>query len=365
MTRQVKIRNIFIGGGAPVTVQSMNNIPLTAKDELSAQINKLAAAGCEITRSAVPDMASAEVLQDIVASSPIPVVADIHFDWKLALAAIASGADAVRINPGNIGSRERVKAVAEAAGNAGIPIRVGVNAGSIAKDMRRELLQITDRKLRDEKLVQAMLASAINECKALEDFGFTNIVVSMKASSVPVTVAACRKFAALRDYPQHLGITEAGLPADGIVKSAIGIGALLLDGIGDTVRVSLTGDPVQEVYAAKQILQASGIRSFGIELISCPGCGRTRIDLEKMASAVRNELKRIEESGKSTANIKKVAVMGCAVNGPGEASDADLGLAGGDGCAVIFEKGIVTGKYPQEEALAILLQKLNNNTVSS
>ena len=321
-----------MGGGAPVTIQSMCN---TKTDDVRAtvrQIAELAAAGCEIIRVAVPDMAAAQAIGEIKKYSPIPLVVDIHFDYKLALECVAQGCDAVRINPGNIGSPDRVRAVADACRERGIPIRIGVNGGSMEKPLLEKYGGVTP---------EGLVESAFGHIRLLEDCGFEDICVSLKSSSVPVTMKAYELMAQESDYPLHIGVTETGTPKMGILKSAIGIGGLLALGIGDTMRVSLSADPVEEVYAAKDILKAAGLRKDGPELISCPTCGRTQIDLIALAHEVEERLKTVDKP-------ITVAVMGCVVNGPGEARAADVGIAGGVGEGLLFKKGEIVKKVPQE-----------------
>jgi (E)-4-hydroxy-3-methylbut-2-enyl-diphosphate synthase len=363
-SRQIEVGNVAIGGGAPVSVQSMTTTDTRDVSASLAQINELAQNGCEIIRLAVPDMAAAQALGQITADSPVPVIADIHFDYRLALQAIASGVHGIRINPGNIGDKERIRQVAEAAGDAGISIRVGSNSGSISPKLLKSLRQNQKNDDEESVIADALVQSALEQCQILEDFGFSQIKVSLKASSVPLTVAACRRFAEATDYPLHLGVTEAGTPARGIVKSSVGIGALLLAGIGDTIRVSLTADPVQEVIAGIRILEACGLRSAEPELVSCPTCGRTEINLIELAERVERLINSIKTSGKKIA-LKKIAVMGCVVNGPGEAKDADLGIAGaGKGRVAVFKKASVIGTYSQEEAFDILRQEIDKKIVN-
>lgn len=332
-TRQLNVGGVLIGGNAPIAVQSMTNTHTDDAEATLAQIRKLAAAGCDIIRCAVPDMAAAEGLKTICKESPIPVIADIHFDYKLALAAIAAGVDGLRLNPGNIGSTEKVRAVVEAAKERNIPIRIGVNAGSLPKDLLEKYGHPT---------AEALVEAAWRHIHILEDMDYRNIKVSLKAHDVPLTIAAYRLLASQCDYPLHVGITEAGTVNSGIIKSAVGIGALLAEGIGDTIRVSLTGDPVNEVKVAYDILKAFGLREYGPTLISCPTCGRTRINLEKLALEVERRLADITEP-------ITVAVMGCVVNGPGEAREADVGLAGGIGEGLIFRKGVILRKVPENQ----------------
>ena len=320
MAKEVKIGNIAIGGDNPVAIQSMLSIPSTDISGSVAQAKELENAGCEILRAAIPDMDAVQLIPAIKEAVRIPLVADIHFDYRLALAAVEAGVDKIRINPGNIGSEERTRKVVEACGNAGVAIRVGVNGGSLDK-------------------------------RLLEKYGFTDTVISIKSSNVKTMINACRLVAQRCDYPLHLGVTEAGTEHMGIIKNAIGIGGLLVDGIGSTVRVTLTADPVREVYAAKDILKAAGVRKFGVNIVSCPTCGRTRIDLIKLANSVEEALRGCEKD-------ITVAVMGCAVNGPGEAREADIGVAGGDKCGLIFRKGEILRKVPEGKILAALLDEI-------
>lgn len=331
----------------------MTNTPTSDAGATIAQIKALAAAGCQIARLAVPDEKSVQALPRIIAESPLPTVADIHFDHRLAIASIKAGVHAVRINPGNIGSTERAGLVAEAAGNAGIPIRVGANSGSLPKGLLEA--KMSSGMPREKALAEALVEAAFEQVKILESFSFTNIKVSLKASSVPVTVAAYRRFSELSDYPLHLGVTEAGTVFRGTVKSAVGIGALLLDGIGDTLRVSLSASPVEEVKVAKAILEAAGLRESAPEIVSCPTCGRTAFDLISMAEKVENLVDSMKASG-AKINMKKIAVMGCVVNGPGEASDADIGIAGGGDAnrIVIFKFGKPVATLPEKEAFEAL-----------
>ncbi len=359
-SKQIKVGDIVIGGGAPVSVQSMTATDTRDISTSLAQIKMLAKNGCEIVRLAVPDMVAAKALKAIVDQSPVPVIADIHFDYLLALQSIAAGVHGVRINPGNIGSEDHIRQVAEAAGIAGIPIRVGSNSGSISNKLMEQLRNSGSDN--ETIIAEALVKSALEQCRKLETYGFNQIKVSLKASDVPLTLLACRRFANETDYPLHLGITEAGTPGRGIIKSAVGIGALLLDGIGDTIRVSLTADPVQEVIAGIRILEACGLRSAEPEIVSCPTCGRTEIDLIVLAERVEKLIDSIKASGKRI-KIKKIAVMGCIVNGPGEAKDADLGIAGaGKGRVAVFKKGKIVGTYSQEEAFEILRDEINLNT---
>ena len=333
MTRQIFVGGVPVGGGAPVTIQSMTN---TRTDDVAAtveQIRRLEAAGCQIIRVAVPDMAAAKAVGAIKERISIPLVVDIHFDYKLALACVEAGCDAVRINPGNIGGTDRVKAVAEACKAKRIPIRIGVNGGSLEKPLLAKYGGVTP---------QALVESAFGHIALLEQFDFHDICVSLKSSSVPVTMAAYKLMSEQSDYPLHLGVTETGTVRMGTLKSAIGIGGLLALGIGDTMRVSLSADPVEEVYAARDILKAAGLRKDGPDLVSCPTCGRTRIDLIGLANEVEERLKSVDKP-------ITVAVMGCVVNGPGEASAADVGIAGGIGEGLLFRKGEIVKKVPQEQ----------------
>ena len=333
MSKQISVGGVLIGGGAPVTIQSMTN---TRADDAAAtldQIRKLAAAGCEIIRVAVPDMAAAHAVGKIKEHSPIPVVVDIHFDYKLALEAIAAGADKVRINPGNIGGEDRVKAVAAACRQKNIPIRIGVNGGSLEKPILAKYGHVCP---------EAMVESAFGHIRLLNKFDFDDICVSLKSSSVPITMKAYQLMAQESDYPLHIGVTEAGTVRMGTLKSAVGIGGLLALGVGDTMRVSLSADPIEEVYAARDILKAAGLRREGAELVSCPTCGRTRIDLISLAGEVEERLKSVDKP-------ITVAVMGCVVNGPGEASAADCGIAGGQGEGLLFKKGQIIKKVPQDQ----------------
>lgn len=333
MTRQIHVGGVPIGGGAPVTIQSMTN---TRTDDVEAtvdQILKLEAAGCEIIRCAVPDLAAARSIGAIKERIHIPLVVDIHFDYQLALECVAAGCDKVRINPGNIGGAERVKAVANACKVKGVPIRIGVNGGSLEKPILAKYGGVTP---------EALVESAFGHIALLNRFDFDDICVSLKCSSVRGTVAAYRLMAEKSDYPLHVGVTETGTPRLGILKSAAGIGGLLAMGIGDTIRVSLSAAPIEEVYAARDILKVVGLRREGPELIACPTCGRTRVDLIGMAQEVERRLEGI------TKPIT-VAVMGCTVNGPGEASAADVGIAGGDGVGLLFKRGAIVKKVPQEQ----------------
>lgn len=341
-TRPVRVGNLQIGGGAPVAVQSMNNTDTHDIEATLRQIDQLAEAGCEMTRLAITDRKAAEAFGRIRSRSVLPLVADIHFDYRLALAAIEAGADKVRINPGNIGSEDKVEAIALAAKTKNIPIRIGVNSGSLSQRQIDAHGGVNAR---------AMVASVMEYVALLEKFNFYDLVLSIKASDPALTIEAYRLLSAMTDYPLHIGVTEAGTMREGVVRSAVGIGALLAEGIGDTLRVSLTADPVEEIRAGWSILKALGLRRRGPELISCPGCGRTAVDLQPVAEAVERELEKIKLP-------IRVAVMGCAVNGPGEARHADIGLAGGKGEFFIFSRGRIVRKVKQHEAVAALMQEI-------
>ena len=342
MTRQIIVGGVPIGGGAPVAIQSMLNTKTTDVEGSLAQIRALKTAGCQIARLAVPNMEAAKTFADICAESPLPLVADIHFDYKLAIAAAEGGASKIRINPGNIGGEDRVQAVVDVCKDKKIPIRIGVNGGSLDKKLLEKYGHPT---------AEALVESAFQHLELLEKYGFYDTCVSMKSSTVPTMVAAARLFRSKCDYPIHIGVTETGPVRMGLMKSAMGIGALLLDGIGDTIRVSLTDDPVEEIYAAKDILKAAGLRKEGVNIISCPTCGRTQIDLIGLVNKVDEALKNCEKP-------ITVAVMGCIVNGPGEAREADIGVAGGDGCGMLFEKGQQIEKLPYDELLPALLKRI-------
>lgn len=341
-TRKIRVGEVFIGGGAPVTVQSMTNTDTRNVAATVEQIHRLEEAGCDIIRVAVPDNEAAEAVKAIKKSIRIPLVTDIHFDYRLALACIANGADKIRLNPGNIGGMDRVRRVAEAARERGIPIRIGVNSGSLEKHILAKYGAVTP---------EGMVESALDHARMLEEFGFEDIAFSLKASGVPMTIAAYRLMSQKTDYPLHIGVTEAGTLFAGTVKSAAGIGCLLSEGIGDTLRVSLTGDPAEEVRVGVEILKALGLRKSGVEFISCPTCGRTQIDLIKVANEVEQRLAGCEK------NIR-VAVMGCAVNGPGEAREADIGIAGGNGEALLIRKGEIIRKIPQDRIVEELLDEI-------
>ncbi len=354
-TRRIEIGEVPVGGGAPVSIQSMANTDTRDVAASLRQAESLAAAGCQILRFAVPDIAAAEALSSIVSASPLPVVADIHFDHRLALASIRSGVHAIRINPGNIGGPEKVKALAEAAGEAGIPIRVGSNSGSLPKGLLEA--KLSSGLSKEDAMAEALVAAALEQAALLESFGFSKIKVSLKASSVVATVAACRLFPERSDYPLHIGVTEAGTAWRGAVKSAVGIGTLLMEGIGDTLRVSLTADPVEEVKAAVAILEAAGLRKSEPEIVSCPTCGRTEVDLIALAAKVEELVDSLKASG-LRVKLSKIAVMGCAVNGPGEASDADLGIAGGKGKFILFKFGKQIACLPESEAFEALAREI-------
>ena len=342
MTKRLMVGDVAVGGGAAVSIQSMCNTPTQDVESTVGQILRLEAAGCEIIRVAVPDADAARAVGECKRRIHIPLVCDIHFDYKLALLCAQQGADKIRINPGNIGSQDRVRAVADACRERGIPIRIGVNGGSLEKELLAKYGGVTP---------EALVESALGHVRLLNDCNFDDICISVKCSGVPVNMAAYRLLREKTDYPLHLGVTEAGTPTMGVLKSAMGIGGLLCLGIGDTVRVSLTADPVEEVRAAKQILSAAGVRRFGPNLISCPTCGRTQYNMIPIAREVERRLEGCDK------NIT-VAVMGCVVNGPGEAREADIGIAGGDGWGMIFEKGVQVEKLPYDELLPALLKRI-------
>lgn len=342
MTRNVNVGGVKIGGGNPLSIQSMCNTDTRDIKATVEQIKLLEDAGCEIIRVAIPDMEAAQAIAEIKKQIRIPLVSDIHFDYRLALECIKNGIDKVRINPGNIGDRDRVKLVADAAKANGIPIRIGVNGGSLEKDLVAKYGGATS---------DALVESAMGHIEILDSVNFSDMVVSIKVSNVPVMLDAYRKFSEKCDIPLHIGVTESGTEYMGTVKSSIGIGTLLSEGIGDTMRVSLTADPVKEIYLAKDILRVIEIRNDGVEFVSCPTCGRTQIDLIKIANEVESNLKNINKK-------IKVAVMGCAVNGPGEARDADLGIAGGKGECLIFKKGTPLRKVPENMAVSELMKEI-------
>lgn len=342
-TRQIHIGPVAIGGGAPISVQSMTNTKTTDTEATLAHIRALAAAGCDIVRLAVPDMDAARNLKNILPKSPVPLVADIHFDYHLALEAIRQGIHGLRLNPGNIGGEENVRKVVEAAKAAGIPIRIGVNAGSLDKKLLEKYGGVT---------AEALVESALQHVRILEAQGFYDMKISLKAHDVPLTLAAYRLMSEKVEYPLHLGITEAGTAKTGVIKSAVGIGALLAEGIGDTISISLTGDPVVEVRVANEILKSLGLKEYGPTLVACPTCGRTSIDLPAIAAEVEKKLAGITEP-------IEVAVMGCVVNGPGEARGADVGIAGGKGEGLVFRKGEIIRKVPESELVPELFKEID------
>ena len=344
MCKQVTVGGIRIGSDAPVSVQSMGNVPSTDVAGTVAQAVQLSEAGCDILRIAIPDQNAVRLIDAIKTAVDIPLVADIHFDYRLAVESVAAGVDKIRINPGNIGDESRVKAVADTCRTAGIPIRIGVNSGSLEKEILHKY---------GHPCAEAMRDSALYHASLLEKYDFEDIVLSIKSSRVDTMVAAYRLTAAACDYPLHLGVTEAGTQRMGLIKSAAGIGSLLLDGIGDTIRVSLTADPVREVEAGIDILKSLGMRQGEPTLVSCPTCGRTRVDLIGMANEVERHLRRIHKP-------VTVAVMGCIVNGPGEAREADIGIAGGDGKVAIFKKGQVIRTVDEADAVAVLIEELES-----
>ena len=339
---KVKVGNIYIGSDAPVTIQSMLNTPAEDIEASVLQAKRLEEAGCEIIRAAVPDREAVKLIYALKNAVNVPIVADIHFDYKIALDCVAAGVDKIRINPGNIGSDDRVKAVADACKAAGVPIRIGVNSGSLEKSILEKYGHPT---------AEALCESALYHASLLEKFDFNDIVLSMKSSTVATTVKAYKLASTKTDYPLHLGVTETGTEYGGIIKSSAGIGSLLLHGIGDTIRISLTADPVREVIAAKELLRSVGLRNDGVEFVSCPTCGRTKIDLISLANKVQESLSGVNKH-------IKVAVMGCIVNGPGEAKEADIGIAGGDGCALIFKKGEILRKVPEDMIIEELLKEI-------
>ena len=341
---QVKVGNVLVGNGADITIQSMLN---TRADDIKSSVEqavRLEQAGCQIIRAAIPDMDAVRLIPAIKDAVSIPLVADIHFDYKLALESVAAGIDKIRINPGNIGDDSRVKMVADACRKKNIPIRIGVNSGSLEKEILKK---------HGHPTAQALCDSALYHASLLEKFDFTDIVLSMKSSDVPTMVKAYEIADASCDYPLHLGVTEAGTTRMGIIKSAAGIGSLLLHGIGDTIRISLTADPVDEIYAAKDLLKAIGVRKDGVTFVSCPTCGRTKIDLIGLANEAQERLKDCDK------NIK-VAIMGCVVNGPGEAREADIGIAGGDKEGLVFKKGEILYKVPEDKLIDALIDEINN-----
>lgn len=349
-SRQISVGDVKIGGGAPVSVQSMTITDTRDIASTVSQIKRLEKAGCDIVRVAVPDMDAARALGAIREETGIPLVSDIHFDYRLALESIRQGVEGMRINPGNIGARYRIKAVVDACREKGIPIRIGVNSGSLEKDILKKHKHPT---------AEALVESAMRHVQILEDLDFLDIKISVKSTDVRKMIAAYRMLADKTEYPLHLGVTEAGTPGMGTVKSAIGIGALLAEGIGDTIRVSLTGDPVEEIVVGMNILRSLGIRNNGIELISCPGCGRLEIDLEKLVSEV--------EQGVSGFNLKrpvKVAILGCVVNGPGEASEADIGIAGGRGKGMLYRDGKLIKSFREADLVGELVKEIERSYVN-
>ena len=343
-TKVVNIGGVKIGGGNPVAIQSMTNTKTSDINATIEQIYNLEKAGCDIIRCAVPDMEAAKALKEIKKAIHIPLVADIHFDYKLAIAAIENGADKIRINPGNIGDKDKVRAVASAAKERNIPIRVGVNSGSLEKEIIKEYGGVT---------ADGLVKSALLQVKAVEDMGYDNLVISIKSSDVLMCIKAHEIIAKQTDYPLHVGITESGTMLSGNIKSAIGLGNILCQGIGDTIRVSLTEDPVQEVVSAKLILRTLGLRKGGVTVVSCPTCGRTQINLIKLANEVEQMVQNI-----IIDKELKVAVMGCAVNGPGEAKEADLGIAGGKGEGLLIRKGEIIKKVPEDKLLDVLKEEI-------
>lgn len=344
MTKEVKIGNVAIGAGNPIAIQSMTNTKTEDVAGTVQQIQALEKAGCEIIRCAVPTMEAAKALKEIKEQIQIPLVADIHFDYRLAIASVENGADKIRINPGNIGDRGRIQAVVDCCKEKGIPIRIGVNSGSLEKELVKKYNGVT---------AEGLVESALDKVAVLENMGYDNLVVSIKSSDVLMCIRAHEKIAEQCPYPLHVGITESGTVYSGSIKSAIGLGNILYQGIGDTIRVSLTGDPVKEVYAAKLILKTLGLRTGGISVVSCPTCGRTQIDLISLAEQVEEMVKEFD------LDIK-VAVMGCAVNGPGEAKEADIGIAGGVGEGLLIKKGEIVKKVPEDKLLFTLRQELEN-----
>lgn len=340
---EIKVGSLMIGGNHPVSIQSMLNAPADDVAANVSQAKRLEEAGCQIIRVAIPDKNAVGLISKLKETVSVPIVADIHFDYRLALESVAAGVDKIRINPGNIGEESRVKQVVQACKQHEIPIRVGVNSGSLEKHILEK---------HGSPTAQAMVDSALYHTSLIEKYDYNQIAISMKSSNVPTTIQAYRLAAQQCDYPLHLGVTEAGTAHMGLIKSSIGIGSLLCDGIGDTIRVSLTDDPVNEVYAAKDILKAIGMQTEGITFISCPTCGRTKINLIALATEV-------EERLKSCPKTLTVAIMGCAVNGPGEAREADIGIAGGDGCALLFKKGEILRKIPEENVVEELLKEID------
>lgn len=348
LTKQIHVGSVAIGGGAPVSIQSMTNTDTKDIEATVAQILALKEAGCDIIRAAINDEEDAKAIGEIKARTEMPFIADIQFDYRLALMAIEHGCDCLRINPGNIGGKERVQAIVDACNKKAIPIRIGVNSGSLHQEMIDQYGGVNRR---------SIVESALKQIRELEEMGFTNVKVALKSSNVVETIEACRLFSEMSDYPLHLGVTEAGPKLSGSIKSAVGIGTLLAEGIGDTIRVSLTDDPIEEVYTAREILRSLGLRKEGIDLVSCPTCARTKINLIEI----------VEEAQKRLSSMKKnvtVAIMGCAVNGPGEAREADYGIAGGSGEGILFAKGKVIRKVPESELLDVLIEAVENHEES-
>ncbi|APM38790.1 flavodoxin-dependent (E)-4-hydroxy-3-methylbut-2-enyl-diphosphate synthase [Clostridium kluyveri] len=343
-TKEIRVGKVVIGGNAPIAVQSMTNTDTKNTKATIEQIHNLKKAGCDIVRCAVPDMEACDALKTILKEVSIPLVADIHFDYKLAIKSIENGVSALRINPGNIGNIDKVKMVVKSAGERNVPIRIGVNSGSLKKDILNKYGRVC---------AEALVESALEHVRILEDIGFYNIVISIKSSNVNDMVQSYRQISKLVRYPLHLGVTEAGTLWRGTIKSSVGVGTLLMEGIGDTIRVSLTGNPVEEVRVGREILKACGHLKEGIEFISCPTCGRTKIDLIKIAEEVEKKLSNVDK------NIK-VAVMGCVVNGPGEAKEADIGIAGGMGEGLIFKKGKILRRVKEENLVDALIEEVKN-----
>jgi len=350
ISRQIAIGKVKVGGGAPITVQSMTKTDTRDIPATVAEIKRLEAAGCDIVRLAVPDMEAAKSLGEIKKQVNIPIVSDIHFDYRLALEAIKQGVDGMRINPGNIGSKARIKAVVDAVKERGIPIRIGVNSGSLERDILRK---------HGSPTAEALAESAFRHVEILEDLDFRDIKISVKSTDVMKMIRAYRIIAERTDYPLHLGVTEAGTIKMGTIKSSVGIGTLLAEGIGDTIRVSLTGDPVEEIYVGIEILRSLGLRKNGIELISCPGCGRLEIDLMKLVKDVEDRISEIE-----LPRPIKVAILGCVVNGPGEASEADIGIAGGRGKGMLYKDGKLVKSFKEEELVDQLVEEIEKFAVN-
>ncbi len=343
-TRQVMVGNVGVGSQHPISIQSMTNTDTRDVTSTLHQIRRLHEAGCEIVRLAVPDVEAAEALKQITAQSPVPVVADIHFDYRLALSAIANGVQKVRINPGNIGDKHRVREVVLAAKEKQIPIRIGVNGGSLDKALLYKYGGVS---------AQAIVESALHHIDLLEQHQFEDIIVALKSSDIQLTYEAYQLLETKVNYPFHIGLTEAGTVFRGTIKSSMAMGALLLKGLGDTMRISLTGDPVEEVKVGREILKSLDLRNFGIKFVSCPTCGRCQLDLERIAQSIENRLEGVNKS-------LTVAIMGCAVNGPGEAKEADIGIAGGKDSALVFKKGEIVGKYTEDEVIEVLYREIMN-----